>query len=107
MGGIAGTQSLTILIRAMAMGQINDRNQFWVVGRESLVGALNGMLWALVIAATAAIWFGRPDPGIHYCLRDADQPGHRGLCGRRVATRAEKITGGSRSRGRGHGDDCH
>ena len=29
MGGIAGTQSLTILIRAMAMGQINDRNQFW------------------------------------------------------------------------------
>ena len=57
MGGIAGTQSLTILIRAMAMGQINDRNQFWVVGRESLVGALNGMLWALVIAATAAIWF--------------------------------------------------
>ena len=57
MGGIAGTQSLTILIRAMAMGQINKRNQFWVVGRESLVGALNGMLWALVIAATAAIWF--------------------------------------------------
>ena len=57
MGGIAGTQSLTILIRAMAMGQINNRNQFWVVGRESLVGALNGMLWALVIAATAAIWF--------------------------------------------------
>ena len=58
MGGIAGTQSLTILIRAMAMGQINDRNQFWVVGRESLVGTLNGMLWALVIAAIAAIWFG-------------------------------------------------
>ena len=58
MGGIAGTQSLTILIRAMAMGQINDRNQFWVVGRESLVGALNGIFWALVIAATAAIWFG-------------------------------------------------
>lgn len=57
MGGIAGTQSLTILIRAMAMGQINNRNQFWVVWRESLVGALNGMLWALVIAATAAIWF--------------------------------------------------
>ena len=57
MGGIAGTQSLTILIRAMAMGQINNRNQFWVVGRESLVGALNGILWALVIAVTAAIWF--------------------------------------------------
>ena len=58
MGGIAGTQSLTILIRAMAMGQISDRNQFWLVGRESLVGLLNGLLWAAVIAATASIWFG-------------------------------------------------
>ena len=58
MGGIAGTQSLTILIRAMAMGQISDRNQLWLVGRESLVGLLNGLLWAAVIAATASIWFG-------------------------------------------------
>ena len=57
MGGIAGTQSLTILIRAMAMGQINDRNQLWLVGRESLVGLLNGALWALVIAVTASLWF--------------------------------------------------
>ena len=58
MGGIAGTQSLTILIRAMAMGQISDRNQLWLVVRESLVGLLNGLLWAAVIAATASIWFG-------------------------------------------------
>ena len=58
MGGIAGTQSLTILIRAMAMGQISDRNQLWLIGRESLVGLFNGLLWAAVIAATASIWFG-------------------------------------------------
>ena len=58
MGGIAGTQSLTILIRAMAMGQISNRNQLWLIGRESLVGLLNGLLWAAVIAATASIWFG-------------------------------------------------
>lgn len=57
MGGIAGTQSLTILIRAMAMGQINDRNQLWLVGRESLIGLLNGTLWAAVVAITASIWF--------------------------------------------------
>ncbi|MBU02593.1 MAG: magnesium transporter [Halieaceae bacterium] len=63
MGGIAGTQSLTILIRAMAMGQITHRNQLWLVGRESLVGALNGCFWALVIAATTAIWFGDPTLG--------------------------------------------
>ena len=48
MGGIAGTQSLTILIRAMAMGQINHRNELWLIGRESLVGLLNGLLWAAV-----------------------------------------------------------
>jgi magnesium transporter len=57
MGGIAGTQSLTILIRAMAMGQINDRNQLWLIGRESLIGLINGVLWAAVVAITAALWF--------------------------------------------------
>jgi magnesium transporter len=64
MGGIAGTQSLTILIRAMAMGQINGRNQFWLVGRESLVGLLNGLLWAGVIAITASLWFGDATLGV-------------------------------------------
>ena len=57
MGGIAGTQSLTILIRAMAMGQINDRNQVWLIGRESLIGFINGILWAAVVAITASLWF--------------------------------------------------
>jgi magnesium transporter len=64
MGGIAGTQSLTILIRAMAMGQINDRNQLWLIGRESLVGLINGVLWAIVIAVTASVWFGDPILGV-------------------------------------------
>jgi magnesium transporter len=64
MGGIAGTQSLTILIRAMAMGQINGRNQLWLVGRESLVGLLNGLLWAGVIAITASLWFGDATLGV-------------------------------------------
>jgi len=57
MGGIAGTQSLTILIRAMAMGQINDRTQLWLIGRESLIGMINGTLWAAVVAVTASVWF--------------------------------------------------
>ena len=64
MGGIAGTQSLTILIRAMAMGQINHRNELWLIGRESLVGLLNGLLWAAVIATTASLWFGDPMLGV-------------------------------------------
>jgi len=64
MGGIAGTQSLTILIRAMAMGHINDRNQLWLVARESMVGLVNGIIWAAVIAVTASLWFGDTTLGI-------------------------------------------
>lgn len=57
MGGIAGTQSLTVLIRAMAMGQINDRTEIWLVRREILVSALNGLIWAFVMALVTAYWF--------------------------------------------------
>lgn len=57
MGGVAGTQTLTVLIRGLAMGQLNSRNQRWLVAREALVGIANGILWALVVAAAASIWF--------------------------------------------------
>ena len=57
MGGIAGTQSLTVLIRAMAMGQINDRTEIWLVRREILVSALNGLIWAFVMALITTYWF--------------------------------------------------
>lgn len=64
MGGIAGTQSLTVLIRAMAMGQINDRTELWLVRREVLVSALNGIIWALVMATATTYWFGDSTLGI-------------------------------------------
>ena len=57
MGGIAGTQSLTVLTRAMAMGQINDRTEIWLVRREIFVSIINGLIWAFVIAVIAAYWF--------------------------------------------------
>ena len=57
MGGIAGTQSLAVLIRAMAMGQINDRTEIWLVRREILVSALNGLIWAFVMALVTTYWF--------------------------------------------------
>lgn len=57
MGGIAGTQTLTVLIRAMALGQINRRNQIWLVGREALVASINGILWAIIVAISASFWF--------------------------------------------------
>ncbi len=60
MGGIAGTQSLTVLIRAMAMGQVNNRTELWLVRREVYVAMLNGLLWSIVIAAMAVYWFDDP-----------------------------------------------
>jgi magnesium transporter len=57
MGGIAGTQTLTVLIRGIAMGHIHRHNQMWLIGREAAVGALNGVLWAAVVAVAASLWF--------------------------------------------------
>lgn len=57
MGGIAGTQTLTVLIRGIALGHINRRNEMWLVGRETLVGIINGFLWATVVAVAASLWF--------------------------------------------------
>ena len=58
MGGIAGTQSLTIITRAMALGQIDAGNARGVLRKEFLVGVLNGVLWALVVGVAAYLWFG-------------------------------------------------
>jgi magnesium transporter len=58
MGGIAGSQTLTLMIRGLALGQISDSNVRWLAFKEISVGVLNGMIWAVVVAAVAIIWFG-------------------------------------------------
>ena len=57
MGGIAGSQTLTLVIRGMAVGQISGANVGWLLNREFLSGVLNGLLWALVVATAAVLWF--------------------------------------------------
>ena len=57
MGGIAGSQTLTLMIRGMALGQVQDSNARWLLGREIAVGVLNGLGWAVVVAAATVIWF--------------------------------------------------
>lgn len=64
MGGIAGSQTLTLVIRSMALGQLNDKNQRWLLRKELFVGALNGVIWAIVIAFLAYLWFGSPLLGV-------------------------------------------
>jgi len=57
MGGVAGSQTLTVVIRGMALGQIERSNLSWLLSKEFTVGALNGMLYALVIGAVVSVWF--------------------------------------------------
>jgi magnesium transporter len=64
MGGIAGTQTLTLVTRALALGQVASRNTRRLLLKELGVGVLNGLFWAAVLAGIAIVWFGRPAIGV-------------------------------------------
>ncbi|WP_415895734.1 magnesium transporter [Neptuniibacter sp. PT34_22] len=68
MGGIAGSQTLTLVIRGQALGHVERSNAGWLLNREIIVGALNGVLWALVIAVVATLWFQDINIGIVIAL---------------------------------------
>ena len=57
MGGIAGTQTLTLVIRGQATGQLGRNNMLWMLNREFVIAALNGMLWATIVALGASYFF--------------------------------------------------
>lgn len=57
MGGIAGSQTLTLTIRGLALGQIGSANLRWLSSKELAVGMLNGFIWALVVAVVTFLWF--------------------------------------------------
>ncbi len=57
MGGIAGSQTLTLIIRGIALGQIAKGNVSDLLRKEVTVGLVNGLVWALVVGVVAAIWF--------------------------------------------------
>jgi magnesium transporter len=58
MGGIAGTQALTLVVRGLALGQVGKRNARVLMQKELAVGAFNGLVWSLVVATIAIAWFG-------------------------------------------------
>ena len=57
MGGVSGSQTLTIVIRGLSLGHVGPANSRLLLLRELAVGFLNGLLWAVVVAAIAAVWF--------------------------------------------------
>ena len=48
---------LTLVIRGQALGQLNRRNMLWMLNREFVIAALNGLLWATLVAVAAAFLF--------------------------------------------------
>jgi len=58
MGGVAGSQSLVIITRALALGQINRSNATGILRKELMVGVLNGLGWAAIVALFTFLWFG-------------------------------------------------
>ncbi len=57
MGGVAGSQTLTLVIRGMAMGQLSNKNYRVLLVKELTVSLINGLLWALVLAVVSGFWF--------------------------------------------------
>jgi magnesium transporter len=64
MGGIAGTQTLTLMVRGMATGQISDANTPALLRKELAVGLLNGLVFSVVVGAVAIVWYGQLKLGL-------------------------------------------
>ncbi len=64
MGGNAGTQSLTVAVRALATKDLTSANVWRVIRREAAVGLINGVIFALTMGVIGVIWFGTPILGV-------------------------------------------
>ena len=63
MGGNAGTQSLTVAVRAIATKDLTSSNMWRVIRREVLVGLINGVVFAVIMGIVGLVWFGSPALG--------------------------------------------
>ena len=68
MGGNAGTQTMTVTVRALAMKELTRTNTMRVIGKELLVGGFNGILFAALTGGVAWFWFGSPALGVVIAL---------------------------------------
>ncbi len=68
MGGVAGSQTLTMVTRGLALDQINRNNIIKLIGHEFGIGALNALLWASLVAFIALKWFGDWQLGLVFGL---------------------------------------
>jgi magnesium transporter len=64
MGGNAGTQTMTVAVRALATRELSRANAWRIIGRELMVGVVNGMAFAVIMGIIAVAWFNVTDLGI-------------------------------------------
>jgi magnesium transporter len=64
MGGIAGSQTLTLVIRGLALHQISSSNAMKFLSKEIAIGAVNGVVWSIVVASLAGLWFSNMGLGL-------------------------------------------
>lgn len=64
MGGNAGTQTMTVAVRALATRELGRSNAWRIIRREGAVGLLNGMAFAVIMGVLAGLWFGSPELGL-------------------------------------------
>jgi len=68
MGGNAGTQSLTVVVRQLALGDIAKHDAFRTIKKEVILSLANGLLFAIIIGLVAAIWFDKGMLGVVIAL---------------------------------------
>jgi len=81
MGGNAGTQTLTVAVRALATRELTRTNTLRLINKEALVGVLNGVLFAILIGVVATLWFGNPPLGLVLAAAMVINLVVAGLCG--------------------------
>ena len=91
MGGNAGTQSLTVAVRALATKDLTSSNLWRVVSREALVGLFNGIVFAIVMGIVGVIWFGAPMLGVVIAVAMVINLVVAGLAGTGIPVLLEKI----------------
>ncbi|WP_282053131.1 magnesium transporter [Phaeobacter inhibens] len=91
MGGNAGTQSLTVAVRALATRDLTGSNVWRVIRREVLVGLVNGLAFALIMAVVGILWFGSPMLGVVIAVAMVINLVVAGLAGTAVPIILEKI----------------
>jgi magnesium transporter len=91
MGGNAGTQSLTVAVRALATKELSSTNMMRVIGKETLVGLLNGLAFAVLAGIVTALWFASPGLGLVIALAMIINLIVAGFCGAGIPILLQKI----------------